>query len=75
MKTLVLGVIGVLGIVLCARDLVSGLRTGAMRTLAHYSPVAERSEKPRLFWFFVAINVAVITAMTIVLVDLALRNI
>jgi hypothetical protein len=75
MKTFFLGVIGVLGIALCARDLVSGLRTGTMRTLAHYSPVAERSEKPRLFWFFAAINVAVIAAMTLALIDLGLRNI
>jgi hypothetical protein len=74
MKTLFFALVGVLVIVLCARDLASGLRTGRMRTLATYSPVAVRAEKPKLFWFFAAANLATAAAMAFALVDLFLRG-
>ena len=61
-------VIALLGLALCSWQLINGLRTGVMRAIAHFSPVADRGLQPKLFWFLAGFNVFLIAAMLFVIV-------
>jgi hypothetical protein len=67
-----IGASGVLGV--AAFDLVKGLRTGAMRTMAAFSPTADRAQKPALYWTFAAMNVGAMLAMLLVVADALARK-
>lgn len=49
----------------CARELIVGFRRGEMGALATFSTKASRAEKPGVFWFNVALNAFVATAMAL----------
>jgi hypothetical protein len=50
----------------CARELVLGFRRGSMSNLSPLSTPVGRAEKPGMFWFNVAMNVAIAAGMVFV---------
>ncbi|MBR7621060.1 hypothetical protein JKL49_16830 [Phenylobacterium sp. 20VBR1] len=70
MKDLVAALIGVVVIVMVARDLVMGFRNGRMAILATGAPKADRVANPNLFRVYTAFNVFLLIAMVFVLFSL-----
>lgn len=67
MKTALVIAIAAIGLLLTARDLFIGFRSGKMKILATNAPTADRAATPRLFWFYAAFNLFIGTALLFVL--------